>query len=313
MKRTVSLFIALLLFVSVWSVGFAARAETPESAYAVMRIDQLYAVANGAKARVSDTEDLAPVFNETGRTMIPFRFLVSCFGCDVDWDGGTGSVIIIYKGKEIVIPIGKYHAYVDGVQTPISAPAQIMAFGRTFIPLRAVTELMGDIYLDYAPGTMTIIAADSEIDDAQPYVDIYENLVEARITTPTGNLNFNVTHFVYNSNPFNGSYVFTSRDELDKVVGKNALTRYDENYFEHSILAVFVRQYNTGGYSFNVDSVVGVSATDIKINATMFIPPFGSGVIQVLTNVGAYVEITKEVWCDRNVSFDIKYMVYPGY
>jgi len=132
-----------------------------------MRLDNLYAAVNGQKVRVNDAQELAPIMNEGGRTMVPFRFIATCFGADVDWDEGLGSAIIDYKGKHIVLPIGKDFCYVDGVQTPINNPAQIMTEGRTFVPFRVVSELLGDINLDYDPGTLTIIASDYDI--AAPY------------------------------------------------------------------------------------------------------------------------------------------------
>jgi len=134
---------------------------------AIMRIDNLYAAVNGEKVRVNDAQELAPIFNEGGRTMVPFRFIATCFGADVDWSDSLGSVIINHNSKNIRLLIGLPYAYVDGVQTPINAPAQIMTFGRTFVPFRAVSELLGGINLEYDPGSMTIIASDGEIDVAK--------------------------------------------------------------------------------------------------------------------------------------------------
>jgi len=146
-----------------------------------MRIDNLYAAVNGAKVRVNDTQDLAPIFNDVGRTMVPFRFIVTCFGAAVDWDEGAGSAIIGYKGKHIVLPIGTDFCYVDGVKMPINNPAQIMTEGRTFVPFRVVSELLGDILLDYDPGTMTIIAADAPIEGQYSvayYVSLYNSIIQ---------------------------------------------------------------------------------------------------------------------------------------
>jgi len=65
----------------------------------IMRLDNLHAAVNGVKVRVNDAEALTPIMNQGGRTMVPFRFIATCFGADVDWDGGSGSAIIDYKGK----------------------------------------------------------------------------------------------------------------------------------------------------------------------------------------------------------------------
>jgi len=148
--------------------GFLYLLDNPPQSLttAIMRIDKLYASVNGAKVKVNDAQDLAPIFNDGGRTMVPFRFIATAFDAEVDWDGESGSAIIDHNGKHIQLPIDMPYAIVDGVQTPINAPVQIMTFGRTFVPFRAVAELL-DVNLDYDPDTMTIIASDGEIDVQQ--------------------------------------------------------------------------------------------------------------------------------------------------
>jgi len=144
-----------------------------------MRIDNLYAAVNGAKVKVQEGQDLAPIFNTEARTMVPFRFIATCFGAAVDWDEGAGSAIIDYQGKHIVLPIGTMYAYVDGVQIPINNPAQIMTEGRTFVPFRVVSELLGGIKLDYDPGTFTIIASNDPIEspyDVAYYVNLFNTI-----------------------------------------------------------------------------------------------------------------------------------------
>jgi len=143
----------------------------------VMRIDQLFAMVGDQKVRVNDAQDLTPIFNIGGRTMVPFRFIATCFGAGVDWDGDLGSVIIKCNGKTIQIPIDMPYAYVNGVQTPINAPAEIMTeYNRTFVPFRAVAELL-EINVDYDSDTMTIIASEGEIDVAKSVAD-YDALMK---------------------------------------------------------------------------------------------------------------------------------------
>lgn len=45
---------------------------------------------------VNKTIDVAPYFSDTGRTMIPIRFVVENLDCTVDWDGNTQTVTITY-------------------------------------------------------------------------------------------------------------------------------------------------------------------------------------------------------------------------
>jgi len=67
------------------------------------------------------------------------------------------------------------YAIVNGAQTPINATAQIMTFGRTFVPFRAVSELL-DINIDYDSDTMTIITSEGEIDVAKCVAE-YDSLI----------------------------------------------------------------------------------------------------------------------------------------
>jgi len=144
----------------------------------IMRIDGLYAAVHGAKVKVNDAQDLTPIFNTGGRTMVPFRFIATCFGAEVDWDESSGSVIIDHKGKHIAIPINMPYAIVDGVQTEINAPAEIMTeYNRTFVPFRAVAQLL-NIAVDYDFDTMTIVASEGEI-DLQKCVRDYDDLMKS--------------------------------------------------------------------------------------------------------------------------------------
>lgn len=45
---------------------------------------------------VQKTMDVAPYISETGRTMIPLRFVIESLGCSIDWDGSTNTATISY-------------------------------------------------------------------------------------------------------------------------------------------------------------------------------------------------------------------------
>ncbi len=45
---------------------------------------------------VQKTIDVAPYYSDTGRTMIPMRFVVENLGCSIDWDGATRTATISY-------------------------------------------------------------------------------------------------------------------------------------------------------------------------------------------------------------------------
>ncbi|NLL68559.1 MAG: hypothetical protein GX236_12870 [Clostridiaceae bacterium] len=45
---------------------------------------------------VKKTMDVAPYFSETGRTMLPMRFIIENLGCDISWDGETYTATVSY-------------------------------------------------------------------------------------------------------------------------------------------------------------------------------------------------------------------------
>lgn len=45
---------------------------------------------------VQKTMDVAPYISETGRTMIPMRFVIESLGCSIDWDGSMNTATITY-------------------------------------------------------------------------------------------------------------------------------------------------------------------------------------------------------------------------
>lgn len=42
------------------------------------------------------TMDVAPYYSDTGRTMLPMRFIIENLGCNIDWDGDTCTATVTY-------------------------------------------------------------------------------------------------------------------------------------------------------------------------------------------------------------------------
>ena len=87
-----------------------------------------------------DTENLAVV--KDGRTMIPVRCLAELLGADVSYDSASKSARISRAGVEIVMPIGKTTATVNGKPVEMDV-APYITNGRTMIPARYVSEFFG--------------------------------------------------------------------------------------------------------------------------------------------------------------------------
>ena len=87
-----------------------------------------------------------PFVSSAGRSMVPFRFLGESIGAKVGYtsskSGGVKSVSYILGGKIIILTIGSKIADVDGEMVELDAGPMIRE-GRTYVPLRFVTEALG--------------------------------------------------------------------------------------------------------------------------------------------------------------------------
>lgn len=93
--------------------------------------------------------DAAPYIDKaSGRTMVPVRFIAEAFGATVRWDAGLRRVTIEaaatagHRALLLVMTVGSRKATVNGAAVTLEVAPAIMA-GRTFVPLRVVSELMG--------------------------------------------------------------------------------------------------------------------------------------------------------------------------
>jgi hypothetical protein len=112
-------------------------------------------------ASVNDTPhilDAEPFINaEAGRTLVPVRFISEALGADVGWDPVSRQVTITDGEKEIVLTIGSTAALVNGQQQAIDCAPVITAAGRTFVPLRFISETLdAEVVYDPNGGRITI-------------------------------------------------------------------------------------------------------------------------------------------------------------
>lgn len=81
-----------------------------------------------------------PAYIENGRTMVPLRFISEALGEKVDWKAETKTVVI--GGNKASLAIGAKEIEANGKKITIDAPA-IVKNARTFVPLRAISEILG--------------------------------------------------------------------------------------------------------------------------------------------------------------------------
>jgi hypothetical protein len=105
-----------------------------------------------ATATVGDgavTLDAAPYIDKAGgRTMVPMRFIGEAFGATVTWDAPSRRVFVETKGSLnhkpllMIMTIGSKKATANGKAMTLDVAPAIVA-GRTFVPLRVISETLG--------------------------------------------------------------------------------------------------------------------------------------------------------------------------
>ncbi|UMZ74955.1 copper amine oxidase N-terminal domain-containing protein [Natranaerofaba carboxydovora] len=86
--------------------------------------------------------DVLPVIRD-GRVLLPLRATSEALGAKVDWDGENRVVTVERDDILIELEIGNNVVIVNGEEREIDVPASIEN-GRTLVPLRFVSEILGD-------------------------------------------------------------------------------------------------------------------------------------------------------------------------
>ncbi|MFT9849655.1 N-acetylmuramoyl-L-alanine amidase [Aneurinibacillus sp. REN35] len=118
--------ILLLLFLGIWSTAVQAAAAPSI---------QLWINGNNIEPKV-------PLQLVNGRTLIPVYTFEEGMGMKVQWNGKTRQVVIAEGSKKIELTIGSKTARVNGTVKKLDT-APVIIKDRTFLPFRAVGELLG--------------------------------------------------------------------------------------------------------------------------------------------------------------------------
>jgi hypothetical protein len=98
------------------------------------------------------------------RTLVPVRFVAESLGAKVGWEGKNRTVPISRDGQDIRLTIGSATAIVNGKQLELDTQA-VMTGGRTFVPLRFVSEVLG-AEVKWEGKTATVLIQTKEIPEA---------------------------------------------------------------------------------------------------------------------------------------------------
>lgn len=146
MKKT-SLIVVTLILTLILSTGTVFADTSSQTVNLVL--GQSTAQINGQTVTMT-----APAQVVSGRTLVPLRFISEAFGCDVAWDGTTKTATVTLVDQVIEVPIGQNYVVINGVQTDVEVPGQLIN-GSTFVPLRFIGENLG-AKVDYDSATKGI-------------------------------------------------------------------------------------------------------------------------------------------------------------
>ncbi len=105
----------------------------------------------------SYTLESAPYIDtRTARTLVPVRFVSEALGAGVNWDPETKRITITDGGKGIVLTLGAIDVQVNGVKQTVDCAPTTLPPGRTFVPLRFVSETLGAV-VEYDLGSGQVL------------------------------------------------------------------------------------------------------------------------------------------------------------
>lgn len=103
----------------------------------ILKVDDPVAYAFGDKMEL----DVPPTIH-ADRTFVPLRFVAEALNAQVDYDNSTRKITISSNNKTVVLYPDAQTAEVDGEEVTLDA-APMLVNGRTLVPLRAVSSLLG--------------------------------------------------------------------------------------------------------------------------------------------------------------------------
>jgi sugar lactone lactonase YvrE len=128
--------------------------ENEDEIVITLKINDPFMTVNGVRNEIDPGNGTMPMIIK-GRAFLPIRAIIEALGGTINWQGEEGKITIKLSGKVITLWIGKEESNVNGLEKKIDTPPFISK-GRTFIPLRFVTEELGCIVEWDAP-TRTIM------------------------------------------------------------------------------------------------------------------------------------------------------------
>lgn len=171
-------FLAVLLLMVVGAGLLQTESKIQAAKKNIVGHPELAVLVDGRKVIFQGGD---PVM-EDGRVQVPLRGIGDALGAEVKFDGAAKEVTYTKSDKSIVLTIGSKQAMVDGKAVTMDAEAKAVK-GRTYVPLRFVSENLGEsVSWDQAGQWVWIgskevpnIADVTELEDLSAYRKYFKN------------------------------------------------------------------------------------------------------------------------------------------
>lgn len=148
MKKRILLVLIVVMLVNGFALTASAASKPPTFVTVVM---------DGTKLWFPDAQAF---IDENQRTLVPVRFVAEALGAKVGWEAESRSVPIQKDDQNIRLTIGSHVATVNGEEVAFDTQA-VMQGGRTFVPLRFVSEILG-VAVEWDGKTNTVFLSNTE-------------------------------------------------------------------------------------------------------------------------------------------------------
>ena len=289
MKKLLSIFITTVMLISLCSTVCLAA-------------DEVSVMVNGEKIEF----DVKP-FIENNRTMVPLRGVFESLGATVSWDGESRTVFVKRGVDEISCVIGSNEIYKNYSIFAIDTPALIRE-NRTFVPLRAVSELL-DCEVSWQGDTRTAVINQPDIPIAFSYM---ENTVTKETRKDGVSIVVNYTYpFISDGKDFMAEDVVKRANEIAESVTFNKfdLDDYAFTFIEEWPVIIEEELYGYPNITIDVKTTLTVSETyqTVSFNTGVEMPWTGVEISTRTYDVDTmqeYVTIGLAVGLDSSVEWE---------
>jgi len=123
------------------------------------------------------TTDVDPVIRNK-RTLVPVRAIAEALGADVTYEPKTKQITIVKLQDTYIFNLDKQEVYKNGVKLQdLEVPAQEIG-GRTMVPARFITEVLG-AKVDWDNSTFSVSIVHDEKRNGMTPVELYTKVAEA--------------------------------------------------------------------------------------------------------------------------------------